>query len=342
MELLKQLCEIRGVSGDEACVAQLIQNYLTGKVDHMYTDKLGNLIVFKKGKQRPKVSITLYAHMDEVGLIISSITSSGFLKFQTVGGIDPRVLPGKTVFIGENKVPGVIGSKAIHLQKPEQRTKATPIEDFYIDIGAKDKETAQNLICLGDTAVFDAQVQFFGNNLVCAKALDDRAGCAAIIELLCSELKYDISAIFTVQEEIGTRGAKAVSENQDGVGIVIETTTCADFDEIPGNKTVTKLGYGPAISFVDNATFYQPAFVKMAISVAQTNQIAYQVKHSAAGGNDAGAISQSSAGKRVLSISMPCRYLHSPSPVISLNDYDNTKQLVFQIINKLGENGLEY
>lgn len=343
MELIETLCKIPGVTGDETAVLKEIEDRLKLSGCETSYDKMGNLIAKKQGKMRPKTHVTLYAHADEVGLIISKIQPDGFLRFKTVGGIDPRVLLSKVVYIGEKRVRGVIGIKAVHLQTKEAREKAGSIDQMYIDIGAKDESDAKEVVALGDYASFDDEAVYFGDRHICVKALDDRAGCAAIIETMCEDLLYDITAVFTVQEEIGTRGARiGAYEALGGVSVIVETTTCADFDGVPENKKVTRLGHGPAISFIDNSTFYDSRLVKLALSCANENKITHQVKQSGAGGNDAGAVSLGYGGNKVLSISMPCRYLHSPSSVISLNDYDNTKRLLSALINKLGEQGYEY
>jgi endoglucanase len=343
MELIETLCRIPGVTGDESAVAAYIEARMKEAGCETSFDKTGNLTVKKQGKARPKTPVTLFAHMDEVGLIISKIQTDGFLKFKTVGGIDPRVLLSKTVFIGEKRVRGVIGIKAVHLQTKEARQKAPDTDKMYIDIGAKDKDEAEAEVSLGDYAAFDDAAEYFGQRRICVKALDDRAGCAAIMETLSGELPYDVKAVFTVGEEIGTRGARtAAIEASGGVAVIVETTTCADFDGVPENKKVTRLGEGPAVSFIDNSTFYDPKLVKLALSWAKEENITHQIKKSGAGGNDAGAVSQGFGGNKVLSVSMPCRYLHSPSSVISLDDYDNTKRLLAALINKLGEQGYEY
>ena len=343
MELIETLCRLRGVTGDEDDVSSYIEARMKEAGCEVVGDRMGNLIVKKQGKNRPKTPVTLYAHMDEVGLIISKIQSDGFLRFKTVGGIDPRVLLSKTVFVGENRIRGVIGVKAVHLQTKETREKAPDIDKMYIDVGAKDGDEAEKYVSLGDFACFDDETVYFGQRRICAKALDDRAGCAAIMETLSGELEYDVKAVFTVGEEIGTRGARvAAKEAESGVAVIVETTTCADFDGVPENKKVTRLGEGPAISFIDNSTFYDPKLVKLALSCAEQNGISHQIKKSGAGGNDAGAVSQGFGGHKALSVSMPCRYLHSPSSVISLDDYDNTKRLIAALINNLGEQGYEY
>ncbi len=342
MELIEKLCRMSGVSGDESAVLDQIETYLKGFGCETSYDRAGNLIVKKRGEMRPKTPVTFYAHADEVGLIISKIQPDGTLKFKTVGGIDPRVLPSKTVFVGEKRVRGVIGIKAVHLQKREERDNAPGADKLYIDIGALDAQEANKAVSLGDYAVFNDEAVYFGDRRICVKALDDRAGCAAIMEVLTSDQKYDVSAVFTVQEEIGTRGAKVGALHTDGVAVIVETTTCADFDGVPDSKKVTRLGAGPAISFIDSATFYDSELVKFALGVAGRRGITHQIKQSGAGGNDAGAVSQYAGGHKVLSVSMPCRYLHTPSSVISLDDYDNTKRLIAALSEELGEHGYEY
>ena len=343
MELIETLCKIPGVTGDEEAVLKEIERRLKAAGCEISYDKMGNLIAKKKGTSRPKTKVTLYAHADEVGLIISKIQADGFLRFKTVGGIDPRVLLSKVVCIGPKHVRGVIGIKAVHLQDKEAREKAVKVEQMYIDIGAADEKEAKEFISLGDYASFDDETVYFGDRRICVKALDDRAGCAAIVEVMSNNLSYDVTAVFTVQEEIGTRGARiGAYEASGGVSIIVETTTCADFDGVPENKKVTRLGMGPAISFMDNSTFYDSKLVKLAFSCAKEKGIEHQKKQSSAGGNDAGAVSLGYGGNKVLSISMPCRYLHSPSSVISLDDYDNTKRLIEALIDELGEKGYEY
>ena len=204
-ELLKELCLINGISGDE----NLVREYIIEKVKDFCeyrVDNLGNLICFKKGKKVPEKRLMIAAHMDEVGFIVTSIKSDGTLKFGAVGGIDTGVMIGRQVKVGKNLISGVIGSAAVHNLTKEQREKSPKTDDLYIDIGASDKEDAEKYVRLGDCVYFDSEFIEFGQNRLKSKAIDDRIGCAVMIELMRHELEYDTWFVFNVQEEIGLRG----------------------------------------------------------------------------------------------------------------------------------------
>ena len=189
-ELVEKLCNIGGVSGDEGDVREFIRSYIKEYVDELTVDSMGNLIALKKGKSDAK-RIMLSAHMDEVGFIISGFTEKGYLEFKTVGGIDTRVIISKKVFIGKNKVPGIIGIKAVHLQKPSERESVPSVSSLYIDIGASSKDEAKSKVSLGDYAVFDTKFSPFGTDKFKAKAIDDRIGCAVLMNAIKKDVKYD-------------------------------------------------------------------------------------------------------------------------------------------------------
>lgn len=203
--LLKTLCETHGVSGDESRVRDILLEAVRPYADRVTVDVMGNLIVYKKGESADK-TVMLCAHMDEVGLIVSAITESGYLKFQTVGGIDARVLVGKRVVVGQSNITGIISLKAIHLQTKDERTAAVKEKQLYIDIGAKDKADAERVVSLGDYAAFDTAFGEFGDGCWKAKAFDDRCGCAVLARLIQERCAYDTYFCFTVQEEVGCRG----------------------------------------------------------------------------------------------------------------------------------------
>ena len=209
IETLKTLCALPGVSSFEDEVRDYIKGRVVPYADDIRVDAMGNLIVFKKGAKSTGNKLMLCAHMDEVGLIIRSITEEGYLKFACVGGIDRRVLLGKQVVVGERKVPGIIGLKAIHLTTAEERKNVPRLEEYYIDIGAKDKAEVEGLVSLGDCGVFISDIVEFGDRMLKAKAIDDRVGCAVLVKLLEEELPMDCTFVFTVQEEVGTRGPSA-------------------------------------------------------------------------------------------------------------------------------------
>jgi endoglucanase len=273
------------------------------------------------------------AHMDEVGFIITNIGDDGMLKFRPVGGIDPRILPSKRVRIGSNGVPGILGIKAIHLQEPEERKNAVKIKQMYIDIGAKNKEQAEKVVKRGDYAVFDSEFVQFGQNKVKAKALDDRVGCAILTQLIKEEFPFDFYACFTVQEEVGLRGAEVAAYHvQPDLGIVIEGTTCSDVAGVDDHLHITRMGKGPAISIADRSSYGNKDLVKKFIDTAKNSGLPFQIKEGMYGGNDAGKIHISREGVATAVISVPCRYIHSPSSVMDLEDYHNTFNLVNEFL----------
>ncbi len=317
-KILEKLCKVNGVSGNEHEVRETIISLLPSNCNYV-VDALGNLIVTKQGGKPSKNKIMLSAHMDEVGMIVTSIEDDGSLKFSRVGGIDPEVIIGRQVQL--EKISGVVGSKPIHLQNPEEKKKPISIDDLFIDIGAKNVDEAKELVNLGDMIYFKSDFVCFGDSKIKAKAIDDRFGCAVLLELLNSDLEYDFTCAFVVQEEVGLRGAKVASYTIDpDIAIVFEATTAADIPMAPKDKKACELGKGPVIPFMDNATIYDKELYKLVFSTAKENNIPCQTKTVIAGGNDAGAISQSCGGVRTLSISIPCRYLHSACNVVDEND----------------------
>ncbi len=328
LETIKELCALSGISGRENAVRDYIITKIKDYAEYSI-DPLGNLIVFKKGRNPAKNKVMLDAHMDEVGLIINAITSEGYLKFTKVGGIDTRVMLGRAVKVGDKAINGVVGIKPVHLVDKGAEASIPKADDLYIDIGAKTKEEAAEYVRLGDAAWFAGDLVEFGDGFVKAKALDDRAGCAILVELIRSDLEYDMWFSFSVQEEIGTRGAQtsAYSINPD-YAIVVETTTAADISGVKDEKRVCICGEGGTVSFMDRRTIYDRELFDKAFEIAEKNSIKCQAKTQVAGGNNAGAIHKSRGGVKVLTVSVPCRYLHSPGCVIKYSDIDESLKLI--------------
>ena len=329
--LLKELCLTNGISGDESTVRDIILAEIKKFATDVKIDPLGNIIVFKKGKETPKNKLLISAHMDEVGFIVTEITSDGLIKFDEVGGIDRRVVLGDRVVIGKNKVNGVIMVKPIHLSKGDEQSAIPSYSDMHIDIGADSKDEAEKYVNYGDSICF---VSFYQNNgeTVMSKAIDDRAGCCMMIEMIKSELPYDMYFSFVVQEEVGLRGATTASftVNPD-FAIVLESTTACDVPGVEDTKQVCKVGSGAVVSFMDRRTIYDKKLVNLAFEIAKKNNYKVQYKKAVAGGNDAGAIQKSRNGVRTLALSIPCRYLHSPIGLISVKDYDDTYNIAFEL-----------
>lgn len=330
IDLIKKLTLSDGTSGNESRIAEIIKKEIDGYAD-ITVDGMGNIIAFKKGKKASKVKLMIDAHTDEVGMIISDVTSDGFLKFHTVGGINTEALLGKRVMI-EGKIPGVIGVKPTHLCSSKERENLPDADSLYIDIGAKDKEDALNYVKIGDFAVFISDFVDLGDNLIKAKALDDRIGCAILISLLKQEAEYDFYATFTVQEEVGCRGARtAAFALEPDFAICLEATTAADIADVSEENKVCHLGKGVAISFMDRATLYD----RELYNTAMNSGILVQSKNAVAGGNNSGAIHLSKSGVRTIAVSTPCRYIHSASCVCNKSDIESAKSMAEYLLNKI-------
>lgn len=336
-ERLRKLCSLYGTSGREADVRDYILSELPEGVEAS-VDNIGNLIVFKKGKNRANHRVMLCAHMDEVGMMITHITDDGLLKFGNVGGISVSALCGKAVRVGKQLVPGVIGVKPIHLSHGDEEKQYPKQDALTIDIGAETRTEAEQVVSLGDCAYFDSDTVSFGDGFLKGRALDDRAGCAILLDILHSETEYDLWFAFTVQEEVGTGGAGAAAYTIDpAYAIVLETTTAADVDGVSGEKKVCIVGNGVVVSQMDRRTVYLPEMFEKAFAVAKEYGIPAQPKTVIAGGNDAGHIFKVRGGIPVQALSLPCRYLHSPSCVICERDYTATLDLAAALAQELSK-----
>lgn len=337
LETVKTLCGLNGISGREDKVREYIISQIKDYCEYS-VDALGNLIAFKKGKNRAKNKVMIDAHMDEVGLIITGADSDGFLKFTKVGGIDTKVIIGRNVRIGDKNIPGVLGIKPIHLTEGDEEMSIPKADDLYIDIGAKNKEEALSAVSVGEEVHFESDFIEFGEGFVKSKALDDRAGCAVMIELIKSDLEYDCYFSFSVQEEVGTRGAQVSAFTvRPDYAIVLETTTAADISGVKGENRVCVCGDGGAVSFMDRATVYNRDLYLKVLEIAEKNGIKAQTKTRVAGGNDAGAIHKSASGVKVVSLSVPCRYLHSPCCVCKEEDIISVYKLSEKLIEEFAD-----
>ncbi len=331
--MLKDLCNINSTSGDEKEIREFILNEIKDYCEYN-VDSLGSIIAFKKGKKAPKNKVMICAHMDEVGFIITDITSDGYLKFGLVGGIDTKVIVNRVVTV--NGIDGVIGLKPVHLLSDDEKSKSPSLKSLFIDIGVKDREEAEKYVSLGDYAYFKNDFYELGNGMIKSKALDDRIGCMLMIELIKSDLEYDTYFCFNVQEEVGLRGSACTSYSvQSDISVVLESTTAGDLCGVTGGDRVCVLGNGPVVSFMDGRTIYDKNLYNLAMSVAKDNGIKVQTKTAIAGGNDAGAIQTSGKGSRVMAISLPCRYIHSASSVVKADDINETRQLLKKLLPRL-------
>lgn len=328
IDLLKTLCQLNGTSGREDRVRAFLLSRLAGKAE-ITVDPMGNILAFVRGTERAKKTVMLTAHMDEVGFIVTYITDDGYLKFSPVGGVDNKVIVGRCVTVGEESIPGVIGIKAIHLTDKSDSGKVPDVHDLYIDIGAADKAEAETRVSVGDAAYFASDFKQLGPTKVKAKALDDRFGCALLLDMIEKGVSHDAWFCFLTQEEIGLRGAGvAAFRVKPDYAIVLEATTAADVAGVADADCVCKQGDGAVVSFMDRRTMYDRVLFRHAFSVAEQLSIPCQTKTAVAGGNDAGAIHQANGGVRTLAVSLPCRYIHSATSVGDTRDMEACRALV--------------
>lgn len=338
-ELLKKLCLANGVSGFEDEVRDIIKDEILLFCDSVMTDAAGNLLAFKKGGATPSEKLMICAHMDEVGFCVKHINDDGTLLVDEVGMVTP-IMPSKRVTIGNGKIPGVIGSKPVHLSGKSDGIPS--IRDIFIDIGARDKKDAESMDVFGQYAAFESDFCEFGDGLIKAKALDDRIGCAIMCMLARTALPCDVYFAFTVGEEIGGTGAAAAAYRiSPDVCLVLEGTTASDLAGITEENAVCRIGGGPVSPFIDRGTMYDSEIYSAIRAIADKNGIPCQSKTKIAGGTDARNIAKSKGGIRVGALSLACRYIHTPSSVAAKCDMQNMLELSALFINEFAR-GIRY
>lgn len=334
-QLLADLCAIDGVSGHEHAVRDYILERLQENNDHIdviKTDNMGNLLVHLVGKERANKVVQFDAHMDEVGFIITNIGEDGFLRFDTVGGIDSRALFGHRVRIGAQK--GVIGGKAGHQCSPDETKKVPSAGSLTIDIGAASREEAEKLVKIGDVGTFDNTLTWIGEDAFLGKAVDDRVGCMLLLEMAKHQPSRDIWLSFSVQEEIGLRGAGIATEAiHPDYAVAIDATTAADVAGNSPEQSVCFVGQGAVVSFADRATLYDAELYRNIRDWADAKGIPAQTKTLVAGGNNAGAMQGRHTGVKMTAVSLPCRYIHSSACMGRMKDV----QAMYDLLNILAE-----
>jgi len=333
---IKTLCEAQALSGREELLRRQILAACVKKLgkDAVSLDGIGSVIAVRKAVKPGLPRVMLAAHMDEVGLMVISATDEGLLRFRSIGGVDARVLVSKRVRVGYDtpekpSLPGVIGAMAIHQQTPEDRKAVLPIDQLYIDIGAKDRAEAEKLAPAGTQVTFDTPCIAFGEGLLLAKALDDRVGVYNLLRLMDAPYEGELTFAFTTQEEVGTRGAaSAAYKVQPDIALVLEGTTANDLGETPEAEKVCRVGEGVCVSFMDGTSIGDAELYRKMLAVAKDAGVPCQIKQYVAGGNDAGAIQRTAAGSKTLALSVPCRNIHSPASVCAVSDIDAQADLV--------------
>lgn len=337
LDTVKTLCALFGPSGCEDEVRNYLRKEAEPYADEIMEDTAGNLLVFRRGRKQTRRTVMLAAHMDEVGVIVRNISEDGFLGFDFVGGVDRRVVIGKKVYLGDRRIPGIIGMKPIHLTTKDEREKIPKVNKLYIDIGAENREAAERCVEIGTYGCFGGGCTELGDGFVRMKAIDDRIGCAILLEKLKEkELPVDTWFAFTVQEEVGCRGAfGAAFRIKPQLALVVEGTTAADSPQSEGAARVCMPGQGPVIPFMDGGAIYDRRMFELLRDLADEKQIKWQTKTRIAGGTDAQAIQRSAGGCRVGAVSAAVRYIHSPSSVGNIHDFEAMKVLVDAFLEKV-------
>lgn len=336
LKLLKQLCTLNGISGDEDRVAQWVLEQVKDHCESWSRDPLGNLLVFKRGRQRPQKKLLFSAHMDEVGMMVSHVTDEGMLGIVKVGGIDDRVILGRQVAVGRSAIPGVIGVKAIHQQTEKERKTAVKWDKMLIDIGCSAKEEAEKLAAPGDPVYFRSDFERLGETRVKGKAIDDRFGCAVMIGLIQEDLPYDCWFSFVTQEEVGLRGAAAAGYTlKPDVAVILEVTASGDMPGVSEPQSCCRLGGGVVIPFMDRGTLYPRELYQRCRALAAEHHIPTQTKTVIAGGNDAGAYQKAAGGVSCINLSVAGRCLHTPCVIADTEDMAAVEKLALLLAETL-------
>ncbi len=333
---LKELTLINSVSGNEGAIRKELLSMTEPYATEITVDTMGNIIAFKKGTEPGGKKVVIGAHMDEVGFIVTDITDDGYIRFKSVGGVDPRIMLAQKVLIGDDKIPGVIGVKAVHLQSPSERKSVIKESEMYIDIGATSGDEVRSKVDKGDYIAFDSAYRELGGGVIKAKALDDRVGCAIMAELIKYDYPNDIYFVFTCQEEVGVRGATVAARRIGAdIAIMLEATTCSDIAGAEPHEYATELGKGPAISLMDRGAYSDIELTRFITELADQEGIAYQYKKTGFGANESRAYQTASLPCRTAAISLPARYIHSPVSCGKLSDIDAMYKLAKAVCHNI-------
>ncbi|MBX7201941.1 MAG: M42 family metallopeptidase [Bacteroidia bacterium] len=338
IELLRKICETPGAPGHEKKIRDLVLEHVKNLGDKIEVDALGNICVFKKGRMDKKVMVG--AHLDEIGFMVTHIDEQGFIRFTTLGGFDPKTLTAQRVIIhGKEDVFGVMGSKPIHLMSPDERDKPVKITDFFIDTGMNAEEVKKK-VQIGNTITRERSLIEMGDCVNC-KSLDNRISVYILIETLrrLKEIPFDLYAVFTVQEEVGIRGAQVASlAIQPDFGFGLDTTIAYD---VPGSKEyeqVTKLGKGAGIKIMDSSVICDPRMVSYMTAQAENNQITWQPEILQGGGTDTAGIQRMSAGGAISgAVSIPTRHIHQVIEMVNKADVLESIRLLDACISNLDQ-----
>ncbi len=337
VKLLAEICEVAGAPGFEQRVREIVLREVTPLVDSVSIDNMGNVVAVKKGKDSSK-KVMIGAHMDEIGFIVTHIDDNGFVRFHTLGGFDPKTLTAQRVIIhGKKDLIGVMGSKPIHVMTPEERNKVPKTTDYFIDMGMP-KEEVEKYISVGDSITRDRELIEMGDCVNC-KSIDNRVSVFILIEMFrqLESAAYDVYGVFTVQEEVGIRGASVAAQQiQPDFGFGLDTTIAFDVPGAAGHEKVTELGKGTAIKIMDSRTICDYRMVNYMKETADKNNIEWQPEILTAGGTDTMGIQQMTAGGSIAgAVSIPTRHIHQVIEMAHKKDIRNSIDLLQKCVEDL-------
>lgn len=335
--LLKQLCRIDAVAGYEEELRLFLAEQARPFADEMYTDPLGNLLLFKKGSLRRKRPCLVSAHMDEVGLLVNDYEKTGEMVFSPVGPVDPKALIAKKLSVGAEKRFGVVALKAIHMTTPAERKIVPGYDKLRLDVGALNEDDAKQLVKVGTPAAFRSPLTAFGQGLVYGKALDSRVPCAVMLSLLQNDLAYDTWFAFTACSKIGHRGAGILSRRLDpGLSITLTGTSAADLPEVEDYLAGTHVGKGAAIVMMDKGTIYEQDLYRPLAEQATERKISWQYKKVYSETTDASAIHHGASGAKCLALAVPVRNIDTAVATVALSDVESLYQLAQLSLERSG------
>jgi len=338
--LLKQICELPGAPGFEDKIRSFLVSQLDSTADAIEVDNMGNLYAIKKSNHSSSKKVMVTAHMDEIGFIVNHIDDNGFVRFHTLGGFDPKTLTAQRVIIhGKEDVIGVMGSKPIHVMPPEERNKMPKSTDYFIDLGM-DKKSVEELVDVGDSITRERKLIEMGQCVNC-KSIDNRVSVFVLLQAFkkLQEVPMDVYAVFSVQEEVGLRGASVAAHNiNPDFGINLDTTIAYDVPGAQPQEQVTKLGAGAAIKIMDSSVICDRRMVKYLKNIASENNIKWQPEVLPAGGTDTASLQRNGkSGSISGGISIPTRHLHQVIEMAHQEDVKHAIELLKLSIENLNE-----
>lgn len=348
VSLLKEVCEVSGAPGFEEPIRQIVLREIQDLVDTFSIDNIGNVIAIKYGKNNPhERKIMVAAHMDEIGFMVTHIDDKGFLRFHTLGGFDPKTLTSQRVIVhGKKELVGVMGAKPIHVMSPEERNLPAKMGDYYIDLGMP-KSEVEKYISIGDSITRDRDLIEMGDCVNC-KSIDNRVSVFILIETLKKlknkNIPYDFYATFTVQEEVGLRGAHvAAHQINPDFGIGLDTTIAYDVPTASPHEKVTSLGDGTAIKIMDASTICDTRMVRFMKELAEQNEIKWQPEILTAGGTDTASLQRMGENGSIAgAISIPTRHIHQVIEMANKEDIKNSIELLTKLIENINHFNYQY